>query len=114
MRPFAADPKRLGGRLGMTAVLHPWGQNLSQHVHLHCLIPGGVLTKGNKWHAAKSREIVHADMDTLSKMRTGEFVADLSSCTDCVEVFVCTWMTKIIDLHGSENVGFMSRHWAAC
>jgi hypothetical protein len=37
---FAADPKRLGGELGMTAVLHTWGQNLSRHVHLHCLIPG--------------------------------------------------------------------------
>jgi hypothetical protein len=28
----------------MTAVLHTWGQNLSRHVHVHCLIPGGVLT----------------------------------------------------------------------
>ncbi len=37
LKTFGADPKRLGGKLGMTAVLHTWGQNLSQHVHLHCL-----------------------------------------------------------------------------
>lgn len=41
LKAFAADPKRLGGQLGMTAVLHTWGQTLNQHVHLHCLIPGG-------------------------------------------------------------------------
>ena len=38
----------------MTAVLHTWGQNLSQHVHLHCLIPGGVLTDQQHWCAARS------------------------------------------------------------
>jgi len=43
LKAFAANPKRLNGKLGMTAVLHTWGQNLSQHVHLHCLIPGGTL-----------------------------------------------------------------------
>lgn len=38
--------KRKGhGQLGMTSVLHTWGQNLSQHIHLHCLIPAGALAK---------------------------------------------------------------------
>jgi hypothetical protein len=41
---FAADPKRLNGQLGRIAVLHTWGQTLSQHVHLHCLVPGGALS----------------------------------------------------------------------
>ncbi|MFO6425508.1 transposase [Motilimonas sp. KMU-193] len=36
------------GQLGMTGVLHTWGQNLSQHIHLHCLIPAGVL-KADEW-----------------------------------------------------------------
>jgi len=41
--------------MGMTAILHTWGQNLSQHVHLHCLIPAGALSEDHKhWHAAKS------------------------------------------------------------
>ena len=43
LKTFGADPKRLDGQLGMTAVLHTWGQNLAQHVHLHCLVPGGAL-----------------------------------------------------------------------
>lgn len=54
LKSFAADPQRLNGQLGMTAVLHTWGRNLSQHVHLHCLIPGGALGAGEQWHAAKS------------------------------------------------------------
>lgn len=37
---FGADPKRLGGQLGMTAVRHTWGPILSQHVPLHGLVPG--------------------------------------------------------------------------
>ncbi len=51
---FAADPKRLDGRLGMTAVLHTWGQTLTRHVHLHCLIPGGAIGADGSWHAARS------------------------------------------------------------
>lgn len=50
---FAEDPKRLGGQLGMTAILHTWGQTLSQHVHLHCLVPGGVLTSSGQWQATR-------------------------------------------------------------
>ena len=38
----------------MIAVLHTWGRNLSQHVHLHCLVPGGILSEDGQWHAAKS------------------------------------------------------------
>ena len=54
LKAFGADPKRLGGQLGMTAVLHTWGQQLWRHVHLHCLIPGGALDAAGQWHAARS------------------------------------------------------------
>jgi len=40
---FGRDPKHLGGMVGVTAVLHTWGQNLSQHVHVHCVVTGGAL-----------------------------------------------------------------------
>jgi len=53
LRVFGEDPKRLGGELGMTAVLHTWGQNLSRHVHLHCLVPGGALRPDGQWRATK-------------------------------------------------------------
>lgn len=49
---FGRDPKRLGGQLGMTAVLHTWGQTLTQHVHLHCLVPAGALSANGQWRAA--------------------------------------------------------------
>jgi len=75
LKAFAADPKRLGGRLGMTAVLHTWGQNLSQHVHLHCLIPGGVLSKSNEWHAAKSTYLF--PVRALSRHFRGNMVSAL-------------------------------------
>jgi len=55
LKAFGADKKRLNGELGMTAVLHSWGQNLCQHVHLHCLLPGGALSHDQaQWHRAKS------------------------------------------------------------
>jgi len=72
---FAADPKRLDGRLGMTAVLHTWGQNLSQHVHLHCLIPGGALSKDNEWHAARSNYLF--PVRALSRHYQGKMVSVL-------------------------------------
>ena len=37
------DPRRLGGELGFIMVLHTWGQNLMEHPHLHCIVPGGAL-----------------------------------------------------------------------
>jgi Putative transposase/Transposase zinc-binding domain len=50
---FARDPRHLGGELGGTAILHTWGQNLSQHLHLHCVVPGGALSQdGTRWIAA--------------------------------------------------------------
>jgi hypothetical protein len=47
---FGRDPRRLGGTLGLTAVLHTWGQTLTHHVHLHCLVTGGALSRdGTRW-----------------------------------------------------------------
>nr|WP_204758426.1 transposase [Halomonas urmiana] len=54
LRSFGRDPKRLGGEMGMSAVLHTWGQNLSQHVHLHCLVHGGALGDDGGWRGARS------------------------------------------------------------
>jgi len=38
---IAADPKHLGAQLGVTMVLHTWGQTLQHHPHVHCIVPGG-------------------------------------------------------------------------
>jgi hypothetical protein len=50
----AADPKHLGARIGLTAVLHSWGSALSHHPHVHVIIPGGGLSPdGAHWIACK-------------------------------------------------------------
>lgn len=47
---LAADKKHIGGKGGLLAILHTWGQNLSFHPHLHCVVPGGALSlDGNRW-----------------------------------------------------------------
>jgi hypothetical protein len=52
---FGRDPRHLGGTIGITAILHTWGQNLSQHLHLHCLVTGGALVAdGSRWIAGRS------------------------------------------------------------
>jgi hypothetical protein len=47
---IAADPKRLGARVGMTSVLHTWGSALTHHPHVHMIVPGGGLSPdGARW-----------------------------------------------------------------
>ena len=41
---IAADPKRLGARIGITAVLHTWGSAMTHHPHVHMIVPGGGLS----------------------------------------------------------------------
>lgn len=54
LQVFARDPQHLGGDLGVTALLHTWGQTLSQHLHLHCVVTGGALTRdGARFIAAR-------------------------------------------------------------
>ncbi|MCL6588973.1 MAG: transposase zinc-binding domain-containing protein [Firmicutes bacterium] len=38
---LAADPKYLGAQIGFISLLHTWGQNLMDHPHIHCIVPGG-------------------------------------------------------------------------
>ena len=47
---IAADPKHLGADIGVTAVLHTWGQNLNHHPHVHCIVPGGGISPNrDRW-----------------------------------------------------------------
>jgi hypothetical protein len=52
---IAADPKRMGARVGFLAVLHTWNQKLGVHPHLHCLVPaGGLSSDCSRWiHSSK-------------------------------------------------------------
>ncbi len=47
---IAADPRHLGARIGMTAVLHTWGSALTHHPHVHIIVPGGGISlEGERW-----------------------------------------------------------------
>ena len=51
---IAADPRHLGARIGVLAVLHTWSQNLRHHPHLHCLVPaGGLAFDNSRWVATR-------------------------------------------------------------
>jgi len=55
LQSLARDPKRLGGEIGFIAVLHTWGQNLMDHPHIHCIVPGGAFQdKENTWKSCKN------------------------------------------------------------
>ena len=51
---IAADPKHLGARIGLTAVLHTWGSALTHHPHVHIIVPGGGISPdGERWIACR-------------------------------------------------------------
>ena len=68
-----ADQKYIGAKLGVTAILHTWGQNLLYHPHIHCIVPGGGLTKDGKWRGSKKKFFI--PVKVLSKKFRGKFMA---------------------------------------
>jgi hypothetical protein len=75
---FARDPKHLGGEPAITMVLHTWGQNLTEHVHVHCVVSGGGLSADpNRWIATRRRGFLFPVL-TLSKMFRGKYLAALA------------------------------------
>ena len=54
MTTIAADPKHLGARIGITAVLHTWGSAMTHHPHIHMIVPGGGLSPGgDRWVSSR-------------------------------------------------------------
>jgi hypothetical protein len=50
MLTISADPKHLGARIGITAVLHSWGSAMTHHPHVHMIVPGGgIALDGQRW-----------------------------------------------------------------
>ncbi|WP_158971833.1 IS91 family transposase [Paraglaciecola sp. L3A3] len=75
---FAISRKNLKGQLGMTAVLHTWGQTLSQHIHLHCLIPGGAMDEHAHWQSVKKAYLF--PVKALSTVFRAKMLAALRAC----------------------------------
>jgi hypothetical protein len=54
MMTIAADPKHLGARIGVTAVLHTWGSAMTHHPHVHMIVPGGGISLDrDRWVACR-------------------------------------------------------------
>jgi hypothetical protein len=53
LQKVAADPKYVGGILGMIGILQTWTRDLRYHPHVHYLIPGGGVTPTSEWRAAR-------------------------------------------------------------
>jgi len=77
LQQFGDNPKHLGGRMGMIAVLHTWGQNMSLHPHLHCIVPGGGLSKSGTWKKAKNKGKYLFNVKSMSKVFKAKYVAEL-------------------------------------
>ncbi|AMK21900.1 IS91 family transposase [Sphingobium sp. TKS] len=87
MQTIAADPKHLGARIGITAVLHSWGSALTHHPHIHMIVPGGGLSlDGERWISARP--------------------AFLLPVRVLGALFRRLFLTRLLDLHQAGKLGF--------
>ena len=90
MPTVAADPKHLGARIGITAVLHTWGSALTHHPHVHMIVPGGgIALDGKRW--VSSRPAFLLPVRVLGALFRRLFV------------------TRLIALHGAGRLSFFGR-----
>jgi hypothetical protein len=74
------DPKRMGGLLGVTSVVHTWGRNLIFHPHLHCIVTGGGLGADGAWVHSLERFLL--PVAVLRMLFRGKFLDGLSRLFD--------------------------------
>src|SRR5437660_4125940 len=73
---IAADPKHLGVRIGITAVLHTWGSTMTHHPHVHMIVPGGgIALDGKRWLSCRPRFLL--PVPVLAKLFQGLMLAKL-------------------------------------
>jgi hypothetical protein len=81
MTTIAADPKHLGARIGITAVLHTWGSAMTHHPHIHMIVPGGGLSPdGSRW--ISSRPAFLLPVRVLGKLFRRLFLTPLMALHD--------------------------------
>lgn len=103
---FGRDPRHLGGTIGITAILHTWGQNLSQHLHLHCLVTGGALAAdGARWITGRSSFLF--PVRALSIVFRAKYLAALRSACDAGQLTFASGTADLADRH--TFIGFLGR-----
>jgi hypothetical protein len=74
---LAFGRQRLGGAIGLTAVLHTWGQKLGLHPHLHCIVTGGALSSdGQSWRSPQQGKFLFP-VRALGALFRGKFLDGL-------------------------------------
>ncbi len=73
---MAANPKRLGAEIGLIAILHTWGQNLTLHPHIHCVIPAGGISPDHQ-HWVSSSQRFFLPIKALRRVFRGKFIDGL-------------------------------------
>lgn len=99
---IAADPKHLGTTPGITAVLHSWGQNLSLHPHLHCVVTGGGLANDGS-HFLLCKQGYLLPVPVLAKLFRGKFLDQLHRA----------WLAGKLDFGGSTTSLAHPNDWYA-
>jgi len=82
---LAKDSKFLGAQTGVTAVLHTWGQNLSFHPHVHCMVPGGGLSLDGR-NFVTSRKKFFIPVRVISRKFRGKFLFHLKEAWNNGEI----------------------------
>ena len=92
---FAADPKYLQALPGIISVLHTWGQQLSFHPHIHCIVSGGGITNDGQWkEATKNDWRFLFPVKALSQVFKGKFLEALKKLIE-VKTVVPSLQTDI-------------------
>jgi hypothetical protein len=71
---------KLHAEIGMVAILHTWGQNLSLHPHIHCIVPGGGIDFKGNWKQVKVSEnnkVFLFRVENLSEVFRAKFISSL-------------------------------------
>ena len=78
---IAADPKRLGVKIGFTSVLHTWGSAMTHHPHVHMIVPGGGISPdGSKWIGSSEDYLL--PVPVLTRMFRGKMLSMLKAAHD--------------------------------
>src|ERR1700736_1096066 len=102
---------RLQGDLGITAVLHTWGQKLDFHPHLHCIVTGGALSPdGKAWHCPKQPKFLFP-VRALGSLFRGKFLARLATMLKAGEVDLPDSQLKIVATGAGWLSALYSKPW---
>jgi len=75
MLELTSDKKYLNGQIGITAILHTWGQNLDFHPHIHQVVPGGAITRSGCWNSSGKKFLL--PVKVIGKKFRGKFLHHL-------------------------------------